>query len=189
MKKIRQLLLRIFIYLWNLTYFYQIFIYQFKFLMKFEVSSTFKFTCLIEICQISWKIRKLKNKTHRRMLIKIWHKKFDSEIVPSWLDEIAPILGIANEVESSNPRVACLCKFLCCKFWLNLGLEVFGRLIWPSRDLLCKVSYIFCGVRTCNIGLQIFICFGRFYAFGKAHRLDPTSSGHGVRQFKTAFSS
>ncbi|OVA17115.1 Glycosyl transferase [Macleaya cordata] len=58
----------------------------------------------------------------------------DSELVPSSLASIVPILRVANEIEPENPRVAYLC---------------------------------------------------RFHAFEKTHKLDPKSSGRGVRQFKT----
>ncbi|KAL4572712.1 hypothetical protein LXL04_019494 [Taraxacum kok-saghyz] len=60
---------------------------------------------------------------------------FDNEVVPSSLQQIAPILRVATEIQQDRPRVAYLC---------------------------------------------------RFYAFEKAHRLDQSSNGRGVRQFKTA---
>uniref|UniRef100_A0A453DH55 Vta1/callose synthase N-terminal domain-containing protein n=2 Tax=Aegilops tauschii subsp. strangulata TaxID=200361 RepID=A0A453DH55_AEGTS len=58
----------------------------------------------------------------------------ESELVPSSLAPIVPILRAANAIEDENPRVAYLC---------------------------------------------------RFTAFEKVHKMDPNSSGRGVRQFKT----
>lgn len=58
----------------------------------------------------------------------------ESELVPSSLAPIVPILRAANAIEEENPRVAYLC---------------------------------------------------RFTAFEKVHKMDPNSSGRGVRQFKT----
>lgn len=86
---------------------------------------------------------------------------FDTEVVPSSLQSIAPILRVATEIQNERPRVAYLCKQF--SFYV----------------IIIRLSEIH--VRKC----KICACVGRFYAFEKAHRLDPTSSGRGVRQFKT----
>ena len=89
---------------------------------------------------------------------------FDSEVVPSSLVEIAPILRVANEVEATNPRVAYLCAS-------SSPLPISDSMHRRWHSLIIALSGC---------------VSGRFYAFEKAHRLDPTSSGRGVRQFKTA---
>lgn len=57
----------------------------------------------------------------------------DSELVPSSLAPIAPILRVANEVEKDNPRIAYLCELVfflelekdckCLSSWFHIYIQ------------------------------------------------------------------
>lgn len=57
----------------------------------------------------------------------------DSELVPSSLASIAPILRVANEVEKENPRVAYLCKI-----FVSALIPFLSFLIIYCRDVVAN---------------------------------------------------
>nr|XP_029122971.1 callose synthase 5 [Elaeis guineensis] len=98
---------------------------------------------------------------------------FYDEVVPPSLAGIATILRVASEIEQERPRVAYLCGYPVrgLAFLLDFWLHNFRNL----AHYILFFGFVF----------VVFLREGRYYAFEKAHRLDPNSSGRGVRQFKT----
>lgn len=55
----------------------------------------------------------------------------DSELVPSSLASIGPILRVANEIEEENPRVAYLCMLVLICLVFSLSLFIYGHMHCP----------------------------------------------------------
>lgn len=129
-------------------------------------------------------------------------ESFDSEVVPSSLASIAPILRVANEIEASSPRVAYLCTWLLTILALIFDQTNVVRVFFVFIFLLHAVTlynmgnmvvnyyskwkWVYDDWDNMNCYLNLWLMAGRYHAFEKAHKMDPTSQGRGVRQFKTA---
>ncbi|CAL5403980.1 unnamed protein product [Camellia sinensis] len=78
----------------------------------------------------------------------------DSELVPSSLAAIAPILRVANEVEKDNPRVAYICRFHAFEKAHKMDPKSVGRGVRQFKTYLLhrleKVMQMFLGMESPN---------------------------------------
>ncbi|CAL9196161.1 unnamed protein product [Musa hybrid cultivar] len=89
-----------------------------------------------------------------------------------------PMSGPQVLTRRSSTRSAAMATF---------SMEVFDNEVVPSSlGSIAPILRVASEIEAERPRVAYLCAAGRFYAFEKAHRLDPSSSGRGVRQFKTA---